>query len=161
MQTNEETVHVTVKPKKTNLATAIADAVEAKNAEHSWDDVEDMRESVGQFILTQAMVVNSLLDTNREKIKELDSLNELAILSNGFSRDIETVVAEFELIKAKHSDKSGRITDSSELFEAMGVFEDYVALNTKINSVLLPTIALITEKLESLFTQPEEGLKNE
>lgn len=140
-------------PKKINLATAIRDAVDAKKNQQSWDDLNEISESTGEYILVQAMAVNDILSGREARIRELDTLNELAILTTGISRDIDIITSEFELIRAKHETRKGPIKGSNELFEAISIHEEYIALNSKIASIILPTFHEITQKVQYLFKE--------
>lgn len=116
-----------------------------KESEQSWSDLENIYESIAQSIIMSGKTIRDLLLV--EGIKErLNNKQEMVIAINGFNKDIATFADGLKTIHDKHKDKEG-IIDTSDFITSIEIAEEYRALSTQFDAVVMPNIVNISTEI--------------
>lgn len=135
--------------KPTNAAVAIHKALGVPEKhfeapEQKWEDIENIFQASANAIVTTGRDINSALALPGVALN-IENKEELTIAINGLTRDLETFAGELADIHAKHAGRTGPIREQHDIINSLSIFDEYVAFNTKFQSVILPTVLVVMD----------------
>ncbi len=124
------------------------------NHDHTWDELNGMKDSVASSVLTFTMQVHSLL-SNQDIMGSLGvNQGKFRKLIEMFFSDINNFSLQVKNLREQHEHKSGRVTSMSDydLYNRLSI--NYASLMTELSAVIAPTlgeIMLIVSEVEQLL----------
>lgn len=125
-----------------------------------WSDLDDMYTAISEGILEVGLSVN--VQVNLAKSLPIQNPDELAIIVKGVSNDLEIFSKDLVKINARHSGKTGVITNEDDLALCFSIFEDYQKLYEAFTNVTLNPLLSITEMItEASLANKEVTIEGE
>jgi len=128
---------------------------------YNWDDLNKLKDELGQSILEFVFQVNSII-TNKDVIDNLGNRAEdFNKTVNLFFTDVNYLSNRVKELRAEHEHRSGPITDFNDFSGYNKVAFSYQYLFSEFNSLITPTISdLVLTVAEISAQQKEEGTPN-
>lgn len=116
-----------------------------KHQTQTWEQLEGMYQTIGSGIIEMGEQVNVAVKT----INDLGIVGDTMLIKTveGLTRDIGMFTEDLIKIKARHSDMSGIVKDGEDLVLCLSCFEDYYALNSRLQAVIFPALLTVTDAL--------------
>lgn len=138
-----------LKPKNAALAIHKALGVPEKHfdaPEQKWEELEDIFQASANAIVTTGRDVNNALALPGVSLN-IENKEDITIAVQGLSKDLNVFAGELATIHQKHEGKTGPIRSQHDVINSMSIFDEYVAFNTKFQSVILPTVLTIMDSV--------------
>lgn len=113
----------------------------------NWSDVDNIYKSIGEFIMTYANEVNTVINVINETRL---SNKEVEIAINQGKNDLKHFTDVLAKIRTKHEGKTGDITNVEDSTLSHVVFQEYYELQARLVSVSSNTLLTLTEYLGSI-----------
>jgi hypothetical protein len=116
-----------------------------KHQTQTWEQLEAMYQAIGSGIVEVGNQVNVAVKT----INNLGVTGDAMLVKTveGLTRDIGMFTEDLIKIKSRHSDMSGNVKDGEDLVLCLSCYEDYYALNGRLQAVLFPAMLTVTEAM--------------
>ena len=136
----------------------------AHSQKQTWEALAEIGDEIGRFIGQMAADINESVEL--VKRAGCEHIQEFNAVVNKTNQDFEKFIGDYELIKAKHSSKTGYIESPDDIALSFSIFEDYQQFQAYFNGVMHHTLISFTEyALEAqdrlkAKAATEEGEKN-
>jgi hypothetical protein len=111
-----------------------------------WEELDTLYEANAISILEISTNVNEAIRTIRNN--GIEQSAELAVTTNGFTRDITQYTTDLVHIRSHHKDKKGELKDGAELALFLSISEDYIAWSERFRANSLPVMLVITDHMQ-------------
>lgn len=110
-----------------------------------WDDVNAVSHSVMDMLNQHTSIADIV--SNERLMVCVENKRTLANNIQILSKDLLTLLNELNAIRAHHANRSGGAKTEEENFEAIKIYEQYVALKERYDALIMPTFLQIQESL--------------
>jgi hypothetical protein len=118
----------------------------------TWEELDYIYQSSAEFLYTIMANITAIVETASaiDKVKTDETIGfvvkSISLDSNKFSKDLIA-------IKERHQEYKGKVGDDNEYMLYLGLFQDYVNVNTVMRSVTLEPMMIVADFLETLGTE--------
>lgn len=110
-----------------------------------WDELKDIAAKSAQALIT---VNRNLADIYKTEhlINFIEKKNEVKVTLRGLAGDLTHFSEDLNRIFNTHKDRSGGFTTEEDFAASVTVFEEYMAYQTRYDSVVLPSVQFLMDQ---------------
>lgn len=126
------------------------------NSNYSWDDLNKLKDELGQSVLNFIGQVNSII-TNPELIASLgDSKDHFSRLVNVFFTDINSFSGKIKALRVQHENQFGKVKNIHEFDHYNRLAIQYHALYSDLTTLITPTLSELVLTISDKVNAPVE-----
>lgn len=116
-----------------------------KKTNNCWDELQQLATKCADMMVTTNSHLAEIYKTPG-LVNFLPNANEVKTMLRGLSTDLLSFREELSRIYAAHNTRTGGFKDENDFAESISVYEQYVAFQTRYESVVSPTVQYLLEQ---------------